>query len=210
MIYDIFKVGVYRTNLNLDIDAIFKYSNNLEKIYKENCAHKSNRGGFQTPNLPAGFASPIYKSNRGGFHSEDLIESDDNSNQVLKTLVENISHHVNIYGKELGYNNLKLDNIWCNINYYKDYNEIHNHPGGKVSGVYYVKTPKDCGQIYFQRKTSLNLFNFDNVNKYNCEGYYEDPKENLLLLFPSWCEHLVLGNNSKEERISISFNFVTE
>ena len=32
MIYDIFKVGVYRTNLNLDIDAIFNYSNNLEKI----------------------------------------------------------------------------------------------------------------------------------------------------------------------------------
>ena len=126
MIYDIFKVGVYRTNLNLDIDAIFKYSNNLEKIYKDSCANKSNRGGFQTPNLPAGFSSPIYKSNRGGFHSEDLIESDDNSNQVLKTLVENISHHVNIYGKELGYNNLKLDNIWCNINYYKDYNEIHS------------------------------------------------------------------------------------
>ena len=149
MIYDIFKVGVYRTNLNLDIDAIFKYSNNLEKIYKDSCANKSNRGGFQTPNLPAGFSSPIYKSNRGGFHSEDLIESDDNSNQVLKTLVENISHHVNIYGKELGYNNLKLDNIWCNINYYKDYNEIHNHPGGKVSGVYYVKAPKDCGSITF-------------------------------------------------------------
>ena len=59
MIYDIFKVGVYRTNLNLDIDAIFKYSNNLEKIYKESCANKSNRGGFQTPDLPTGFDSPI-------------------------------------------------------------------------------------------------------------------------------------------------------
>ena len=50
MIYDIFKVGVYRTNLNLDIDAIFKYSNNLEKIYKDSCAYKSNRGGFQKNN----------------------------------------------------------------------------------------------------------------------------------------------------------------
>ena len=96
MIYDIFKVGVYRTNLNLDIDAIFKYSNNLEKIYKENCAHKSNRGGFQTPNLPAGSHSPIVKSNRGGFHSDDLTESDDDSNQLLKTLVKNISHNVNV------------------------------------------------------------------------------------------------------------------
>ena len=74
MIYDIFKVGVYRTNLNLDIDAIFKYSNNLEKIYKENCAHKSNRGGFQTPNLPAGSHSPIVKSNSCLLYTSDAAD----------------------------------------------------------------------------------------------------------------------------------------
>ena len=107
-----------------------------------------------------------------------------------------LKHYYEIYNSG---KNLKLQEYWFNINGHKAFNRLHAHAGAFISGVYYVKAPKDCGQIYFQRKTSLNLFNLDNVNKYNCEGYYEDPKENLLLLFPSWCEHLVLGNNSKEK-----------
>ena len=211
MIYDIFKVGVYRTNLNLDIDAIFNYSNNLEKIYKESCANKSNRGGFQTPNLPTGFDSPIIKSNRGGFHSENLEESDDDSNQLLKTLVQNISYHVNVYGKELGYNNLKLDNIWCNINYYKDYNEIHNHPGGKVSGVYYVKAPKNCGHITFYSPSFREVTQAKlavNDNHYSSQTWWLPAVENHLYLFPSYITHSVNPNMCEDEaRISYSFNY---
>ena len=130
-------------------------------------------------------------SNSGGYQSNLL----------------NFKDYYKIYQSD---KNLRLQEYWFNINGHKAFNRLHAHAGAFISGVYYVKAPKDCGDIYFQRKTSLNLFSMDNVNKYNCEGYYEKPKENLLLLFPSWAEHLVLGNNSKEKRISISFNFVTE
>ncbi len=33
------------------------------------------------------------------------------------------------------------------------------------------------------------------------------PKENLLIVFPSWVPHAVETNLSKEDRISLSFNF---
>ena len=34
-----------------------------------------------------------------------------------------------------------------------------------------------------------------------------EPKENLLIVFPSWVLHAVETNLSDEERISLSFNF---
>ena len=33
------------------------------------------------------------------------------------------------------------------------------------------------------------------------------PKENMLIVFPSWVPHAVETNLSKEDRISLSFNF---
>ena len=199
-------IRIFKISLNKD-SLIMR----VEKIYKDSCAHKSNRGGFQTPNLPAGSHSPIVKSNRGGFHSDNLTESDDDSNQLLKTLVENISHHVNVYGKELGYNNLKLDNIWCNINYYKDYNEIHNHPGGKVSGVYYVKAPKDCGSITFYSPSFREVTQAKlavNDNHYSSQTWWLPAVENHLYLFPSYITHSVNPNMCEDEaRISYSFNY---
>ena len=43
----------------------------------------------------------------------------------------------------------KLKDLWFNINYYKDYNMIHDHFGNnnKLSGAYYVKAPKKSGNI---------------------------------------------------------------
>ena len=45
--------------------------------------------------------------------------------------------------------------------------------------------------------------------EYYYDGYaytYINPKNNLLLLFPSWLEHDVEENKSDDERISIAFN----
>ena len=146
-------------------------------------------------------------SNAGGYQSNLLDLKDEVLKPFRILLMKAIKEYYSIYNSN---KNLKLQEYWFNINGHKAYNRLHAHAGAFISGVYYVKTPKNCGKIYFQRKTNLNLFSLDNVNKYNSEGYYETPKENLLLLFPSWTEHLVLGNSSKEERISISFNFVIE
>jgi|TARA_R100001530_G_scaffold66501_1_gene47560 uncharacterized protein (TIGR02466 family) len=185
MIIDIFSTGLGKYKLDLDYKKIEQHCLSI-KEQDEKGRIISNAGGYQS----------------------NLLDLKD---EVLKpfrlSLMKALKEYYPIYESN---KNLRLQEYWFNINGHKAYNRLHAHAGAFISGVYYVKAPKDSGDIYFQRKTNLNLFKLDEVNKYNCEGYYEKPKENLLLLFPSWCEHLVLGNNSKEDRISISFNFVTE
>lgn len=99
---------------------------------------------------------------------------------------------------------------WVNINGYGHFNKIHNHNphhGNMLSGVLYVKTPKNCGKIKFYDPRP-------NIDTAPDMEYYEDMnnqyeitvKPNLLLLFPAWLQHDVGINESNEERISISFN----
>ena len=120
MIIDLFKVGVYREYLMLNNEEITKYCYNIKEKQK-------------SKNI----------SNKGGFHSDNLNLND----MEIKDLLNEINRKANFYSKEIGYGDVIIDNIWCNINSYKDYNELHCHPNAKISGVYYVKTPEDCGDI---------------------------------------------------------------
>ena len=74
---------------------------------------------------------------------------------------------------------------------------------------------KNSGKLYFQnvKASHDNCFKSKTLNTYNKyrSNYYNiTPKENLLVLFPGWLDHLVESNNSNENRISISFNTVIE
>ena len=104
--------------------------------------------------------------------------------------------------------------MWINISLYKDTNKSHNHPGADISGVYYVKTPDDCGDIVFEHPSLDVLCYYGSVddesvklNNYNSREWVFTPTENTLYLFPGWLKHRVEPNGNKtEERISISFN----
>ena len=42
-----------------------------------------------------------------------------------------------------------MGNMWANINPPGGYNMPHIHPNSHFSGVYYIKAPKDSGNISF-------------------------------------------------------------
>ena len=187
IIEDIFKVPVYSTQLNLDIKKLQSFCNKYQ--------HKN--------------TSKI-KSNVGGYHSNDLT-----LNEVsLHPLIKEINIHSSKFAKEFINNNEQvLDNIWFNINLYKDFNNSHNHPLSNISGVYYVKTPDDCGNIVFEHPAIdvlsyyYSLTSLKEFNEYNSFTWWKPAIENYLYLFPSWLKHYVQPNKNKtEERISISFN----
>jgi uncharacterized protein (TIGR02466 family) len=183
MIQDIFKVGVYKEKLIIDNEQLEKYSYSLREKGKQ-----------------------LNKSNKGGYHSDNLNKED----LELQELLKNILLKSNLYSKHTGYEELTVDNIWCNINSYKDFNELHCHPNSKISGVYYVKTPKDCGEIEFHNpayhvlaQSGLSRSN----NNYTSLFWWLPAEKGMLYLFPSWLMHLVRPNmNKEEERISFSFN----
>ena len=142
------------------------------------------------------------KTNQGGY------QKDLNCKDLFLNL---ISKEINKYEKLLNFNKkLKLDNLWCNINYKNSYNVSHVHPEVHFSGVYYLETPKNCGKLIF---TNPNTFvrmhpEMKQASEHpNFKShFYIQPVENLLLIFPSYLLHEVEMNNSNEKRISISFN----
>ena len=102
---------------------------------------------------------------------------------------------------------------WININPPEAFNLKHNHPTSDLSGVLWIKSQKDCGNIIFDSPRSF-------ATHQEIECYNEDFKENnnyfhsfsfnpiagRLIVFPSHLEHHVDFNESEEDRISVSFN----
>jgi uncharacterized protein (TIGR02466 family) len=184
-VIDMFKHSVTR----------IKLQENLKEIYNF-CISESKRQNSQI------------KSNSGGYHSNNLnIEE-----PVLKSLVNSIELNANLVSKELFKINIKLkiDSMWFIINKYKDFNLPHTHTFSKISGVFYVNVPKNSGDLVFLNDTKIeNYLNEQDIYEYNLNNsssYFITPEINTLYLFPSWLNHYVKPNLSKEKRVSISFN----
>jgi uncharacterized protein (TIGR02466 family) len=148
-------------------------------------------------------------SNRGGWQSPDILSLKENPFTLFFDFLQGqLKLVTEIYNIKF-----QLLNAWININNKNNYNVKHNHPGSLLSGVFWIKCPDDCGELTF---TSPNSFVehslFDKIDKKIAKdlNYYElfsfNPKEGVLVLFPSHLEHLVEPNQSNEDRISIAFN----
>ena len=73
------------------------------------------------------------------------------------------------------------------------------------SGVYYVRTSKDCGEIILEHPALDLLHHYPNGGKDAL--CWMKAIEKRLYIFPSWLKHYVSPNlNKDQERISISFN----
>ena len=97
-----------------------------------------------------------------------------------------------------------MENLWANINYTNDVNWPHSH-AGDLAGVYYLQTPKNCGDI--------ELLNFTGATSdLDISLQDRNPLKQLkattdkLNLFNSSCHHRVFKNLNKKPRISIGFN----
>ena len=106
-----------------------------------------------------------------------------------------------------------LGNMWANINPPGGYNRPHLHPNSHFSGVYYVKTPKDSGNLVCNepRLGAHMVMPTRKNGKPPKELWREvqlEPKEGRIIVFPSWLWHLVEPNQSNDIRISVSFNFI--
>ena len=91
-----------------------------------------------------------------------------------------------------------------------DYNPIHFH-SGHVSGVGYLKVPKDMGNTpQKDKKNNLNgkLVLIDGSKKLFCKPTYTiTPKVGDFYLFPNYLLHAVYPfAGTDEERRSVSFN----
>jgi len=159
----------------------------------------------------------IKRSNALGWHSTVDMHRRKEYNLLTKELIK---MQTEIYEAE-GYHpdtEPFIDNMWANVNYKYSYNKNHVHPGAQWSGVYYIQSPKDSGNIWFtdpcgQKHLDMPIM-ADKKNKpshYWREVYYK-PFEGRLIMFPGWLSHEVEQNMTDvlgEDgwRVSVSFNF---
>lgn len=153
-------------------------------------------------------------SNAGGWQSRSVEYpefKDPITPPQLKKLKMQLDTAVQEASQQAGLPPLHLNNLWFNINGYKDHNMMHDHQGSLISGVLYshATDAENQGNIEFHREDSAIHYipPLDRYNHFTSQKGSYQPKKGLLLLFPSWLKHSVNSNMSQQERYSLSFNY---
>ena len=152
----------------------------------------------------------LTKTNVNGWHST----TDMQNKSEYKPLVDELFKMINkVFKEECLDKQPVLGNMWANINPSGGYNKPHVHPNSLFSGVYYVKTPPNCGRLICQDprpgiQTVMPTRKSVEIPKYLWRDVHLQPQENRVVMFPAWLWHSVEPNQSKDIRISVSFNFI--
>tara|TARA_Y100001970_G_scaffold217438_1_gene266340 strand:+ start:1364 stop:1981 length:618 start_codon:yes stop_codon:yes gene_type:complete len=201
--HSLFETPLWNFSISVDNSQLEKEILNIQKNNPKGVI-KVNRGGWQSPSFWAGKGD--------SFDSESSFNGNTTglSNLSSRKLFEPIGDTA----INLPYRNKRLKDIhyWININGHMDYASQHHHCGADMSGIYYVKTPKNSSTISFFDPRKIiwgNMFFIREYEEYK-ESAMFDPQEGMVFLFPSFLEHSVTRNETHEDRISIAFNLFFE
>ena len=154
----------------------------------------------------------ISKSNIKGWHSKDFNMQENEPKDFIKFILPAIEQVITDMNWEKQKQSININNMWAIIN-----------TGGckfktpacnsTISGAYYVRAPKNSGDIVFYDPRPAPVYTYPkavNPNMLNAQVNGISPKEGALVLFPSYLDHSVNENLSNEERIVISFNITIQ
>jgi uncharacterized protein (TIGR02466 family) len=104
---------------------------------------------------------------------------------------------------------LRITQSWLNKTKSQEHHQYHYHPNSYLSGVLYIKClPNDNIMFSNQSQGFYNtmLFPIKKMTAYNTKNMTQNVKEGDLILFPSRVPHGVSLNETKVNRVSLSFN----
>lgn len=155
----------------------------------------------------------VIKSNFSGWHSQDFNLKEVSSKNFVEAIKKNINATLSDMSWDLEKQQVKINNIWAIINQEGAFNQKHQHSNSDISAAYYVSAPENCGDIVFHDPRPATTYKHPiakSANILNASVNSIKPEEGLLVLFPSYLEHSVNPNLSKQKRIVISFNINLE
>jgi uncharacterized protein (TIGR02466 family) len=184
-------------------------------IYRWPDSDEFNAGPRKTI-LTAEAAEPgIARSNVGGWHSDnDFLQRDD---APIKAFGQRLQEMTMALTKATGPKKSGRYRVnfrfrgWANVARRGDYHQPHNHPTSIWSGVYYVSIgqrdaePGLNGLLeLLDPRVGANMMPMPG-------GLFEtrnriDPEPGLMVMFPSWINHLVHPYHGEDARITIAFN----
>ena len=155
------------------------------------------------------------KNYPGGYTSYASLNRLHTFSSTFEGLEKAITRHVRAFAKSLDMDlrgrEIHMTDCWVNIMPETAAHSMHLHPNSFISGTYYVVTPAGCPGLKFEDPRLSSLMaappKLPNVRDEN-RLYTTYPAEaGNVILFESWLRHEVAQNRTKEERISISFNY---
>jgi len=153
----------------------------------------------------------VQKTNVNGWHSKDNMYEKQEFTLLTQKLFE---AQFSIYQEEGLNGEPVLGNMWANINPKYGYNKSHNHANSLWSGVYYVKAPEQSGTLYLEDPRTASTMVIPKYDKqkhsYQWSTVTYEPMVGRCIMFPSSLRHGVNMNQSEDNRISVSFNFIQE
>ena len=152
----------------------------------------------------------ITRTNVQGWHSSTNMNELPEYQKLVRMLYE---CQKTIYQQEHYESEPFLGNMWANINPPGGMNRAHQHPNSLWSGVYWIKTPENCGDLKIDdpRSSAAMCRPRQKPGEMPARLYREThykPIAGRCIMFPSWLMHCVDPNESNDTRISVSFNFL--
>ncbi|HEX2880857.1 MAG TPA: TIGR02466 family protein [Polyangiaceae bacterium] len=100
-------------------------------------------------------------------------------------------------------------NMWTTIYPPGAFVPEHVHSNALLSGVFYAKTPPNCGNIVFKDPASVAKTMF--IRKVREFPYVDtrhvyEVKAGSMVIFPAWLPHFTEANESDDDRVIVSFN----
>jgi len=141
------------------------------------------------------------------YTSDNLYILDKPELSFLKNKIMEYVHHFMWDMMKYNNNNFKMTTSWIAKSSPGQTSHWHNHNNCFYSGVFYIDTHENCGDIKF---TSMDNRRYNLIvseyNEMNSVEFYVRPDNLRLLLFPAETYHQVAKNESTKDRYSIAFN----
>jgi len=98
---------------------------------------------------------------------------------------------------------------WVNCHQHMDSSHEHTHKHSMYSGIVYLKTHPNCGDLVF---TTYKYITIDpdraHYNIYNSRRWTLTPVDGMVVIFPSDLVHYVENNQDTARRYSLAFNIM--
>jgi uncharacterized protein (TIGR02466 family) len=150
-----------------------------------------------------------------GYTSYASLNDLPNRIPAFQDLLDALQPHVNAYAKalhyDLGRKHLRCDSLWINILKPGGVHTGHIHPHSIISGTCYVTVPKGSSALKLEDPRLAFMMAAPSRKQAAPREMqpfvYLEPQAGHIIMFESWLRHEVPPNQSKEDRISISFNY---
>jgi len=156
---------------------------------------------------PAGMSG---RSTVMGWHSTDRLHCRPELQEFIAAIHDNVAEVARAYRIDTNQTSLELATCWAIVNGKMASGALHCHPNSFLSGVYYVNTTEETGNIFFQDPrpgANMSMCPVTEFTPWTIRQVSYQPTPGGMLIFPSWLYHGVGPNLSETPRVSLSFNF---